>query len=136
VHDRLAGRLGHGQQAAVVGRLRGHLLGHDQRMFGIHSGLHVIGWRRRMAMAYAHQVRLRLRMPVQLLQCRRHRGRINEHFIPHRLAQAAQITLHCLALVHTASAAGGLELGTIDGYPLTRTRPTERAKPTSAAPAR
>ena len=71
-------------------------------------------------MAYAHQVRLRLRMPVQLLQCRRHRGRINDHFIPFiGLLELLQITLHCLALVHTASAAGGLELGTIDGYPLT-----------------
>jgi hypothetical protein len=59
-------------------------------------------------------------MPVQLLQCRRHGIRIDDHFIPFiGLLELLQITLHRLALAHTAGAAGGLELGTVDGYPLT-----------------
>ncbi len=40
---RLVGSFCHRLQAATVGDIERHRLRHDQRMFGIHGGLHVIG---------------------------------------------------------------------------------------------
>ncbi len=108
--------LGHRQQAAVVGCLAGDLLGHDQRMFGIHRGLHVVG--RRMAMTYAHEVRLRFPMPFQLFQRLSHSARVDDYFfLSIGRFHSIQIALHGLALAHAARTAHGQELRTVDSHP-------------------
>ena len=58
-HCRLR-RFGHRLQTASIVGFIGHLLRHDQRVLGIHRGLHVVG--RSLAAGCAHAARLRLWM--------------------------------------------------------------------------
>jgi len=63
-------------QAAVVAGLNGHLLRHDQRVFGINGRLHVVG--RNEAVSGAHEGNFRLLVPVQFFQRTSHSTRVDE----------------------------------------------------------
>ena len=108
----------HRMQAAVVAGLNGHLLHHDQRVFGIDGGLHVVG--RKEALSGAHEGNFWLRVPVQLLQRTGHSTGVDDHLVLLiALLQLLQVAFQCLTLAHTFHAADSLELRAIDGDPLT-----------------
>src|ERR1035437_5083742 len=66
IANRLPGRLCHGQQTALVAHFRSDLLRNDQRMFGVHRSLQVIG--RGVALTGTHKTSFWFWITRQLLQ--------------------------------------------------------------------
>jgi hypothetical protein len=82
-----------------------------------------------MALPYAHEARLRLPMPVQLLQNLSHSARVDDNLVlPIGRFHRIQITLDGLALVHAARIAHSQKLRSVDSHPFAAHQPHRKRK--------
>ena len=101
----------------MIVRIGGDLVRHDQCVFSIDSGLHVVA--RRELPSDLHKTRLWLRIALQSFQSLGHCTLVDLHFVLLvGSLQLIQVTLQRFALANPIHTAHRLELRTINGNPL------------------